>query len=50
MGGLNAYTYFNNIIAKKETLDNSLFYRPIQKTAGFIYPSIEKWVEDLKEK
>lgn len=41
---------FNNIIAKKETLDNSLFYRPIQKTAAFIYPSIEKWVEDLKKK
>ena len=40
---------FNNILAKKETLDNSLFYRPIQKTAGFIYPSIEKWVNDLKE-
>jgi membrane protein required for colicin V production len=41
---------FNNTFAKKETLDNSLFYRPIQKTAGFIYPSIEKWVEDLKKK
>lgn len=40
---------FNNTFAKKETLDNSLFYRPIQKTAGFIYPSIEKWVEDLKK-
>ena len=41
---------YNNIIAKKETLDNSLFYRPVQKTAGFIYPSIEKWYEDLKKK
>lgn len=41
---------FNNTFAKKETLDKSLFFRPIQKTAGFIYPSIEKWVEDLKEK
>lgn len=40
---------FNNTFAKKETLDNSLFYRHIQKTAGFIYPSIEKWVEDLKK-
>ncbi|WP_310378733.1 CvpA family protein [Flavobacterium sp.] len=40
---------FNNTFAKKETLDNSLFYRPIQKTASFIYPSIEKWVEDLKK-
>ena len=41
---------FNNTFAKKETLDKSIFYRPIQKTAGFIYPSIEKWYEDLKKK
>ena len=41
---------FNNTFARKETLDNSLFYRPIQKTAGFIYPSIEKWYNDLKKK
>jgi membrane protein required for colicin V production len=40
---------FNETFAKKETLDNSLFYRPIQKTAGFVYPSIEKWYEDLKK-
>ena len=38
------------LFAKKETLDNSIFYRPIQKTAGFIYPSIEKWYDDLKKK
>ena len=41
---------FNNSFAEKETLDKSMFYRPIQKTAGFIYPSIEKWYEDLKKK
>jgi membrane protein required for colicin V production len=41
---------FNNTFAKKETLDKSLFYRPIQISAGFIYPSIEKWVEDFKKK
>ncbi|MDD5149391.1 MAG: CvpA family protein [Flavobacterium sp.] len=41
---------FDNTFAKKETLDKSIFYRPIQKTAGFIYPSIEKWYEDLKKK
>lgn len=41
---------FNNTFAKKETLDNSLFYRNIQKTAGFFYPAIEKWYEDLKKK
>ena len=41
---------FNNTFAKKETLDKSLFYRPIQQAAQFIYPSIEKWVEDLRKK
>lgn len=40
---------FNNLLAKKETLDKSMFYRPIQKTAGLIYPSIKKWYEDLKK-
>lgn len=41
---------FDNTFAKKETLDKSLFYRPIQKVAGYIYPSIEKWYSELKEK
>ena len=41
---------FNQTFAQKETLDKSLFYRPIQKTAEFIYPSIGKWYEDLKTK
>lgn len=41
---------FNNTFAKKETLDKSLFYRPIQKTAGFIYPSIQKGFEEFKKK
>ena len=41
---------FNNIIAKKETLNKSIFYHPIQQAALFIYPSIEKWYEDLKKK
>jgi membrane protein required for colicin V production len=40
---------FTNIFAKKQTLDKSLFYRPIQKTAGLIYPSIESWYNDLKK-
>ncbi|MDZ4331394.1 MAG: CvpA family protein, partial [Flavobacterium sp.] len=29
---------YHNFLAKKETLDKSLFYNPIQKTAGFMYP------------
>jgi membrane protein required for colicin V production len=41
---------YHNFIAKKETLDKSLFYNPIQKTARFMYPSIEKWYDGLKKK
>jgi len=41
---------FNNFFVKKETLDKSIFYRPIQQSALFIYPSIEKWVDDFREK
>ncbi len=40
---------YNNFLAKKETLDNSIFYNPVQKTARFIYPSIEKWYEEMKK-
>ncbi len=41
---------YHNFLAKKETLDKSLFYNPIQKTAGFLYPSIGKWYTNLKKK
>lgn len=41
---------FDNTFAKKETLDHSIFYNPVQKTAQFIYPSIEKWYTSFKEK
>jgi membrane protein required for colicin V production len=41
---------YHNYLAKKETLDNSLFYNPIQKTAGYIFPSIKNWYQDLKKK
>nr|WP_315179163.1 CvpA family protein [uncultured Flavobacterium sp.] len=41
---------YHNFLAKKETLDKSLFYNPIQKTAGFMYPSIENWYDNLKKK
>ncbi|WP_281231510.1 CvpA family protein [Flavobacterium gelatinilyticum] len=41
---------FNNTFAKKETLDNFIFYNPIKKVAAFVYPSIEKWYETFKEK
>ncbi len=41
---------FNQTFAKKETLDKSIFYHPIQKTAGFVYPSIQKGYEEFKKK
>lgn len=40
---------YRNYLAKKETLDTSLFYNPIQKVAKFIFPSIEKWYDKAKE-
>lgn len=40
---------FNNIFAKKETLDKSIFYNPIKKVAAFVYPSIEKGYKSLKK-
>jgi membrane protein required for colicin V production len=41
---------FNQTFAKKETLEQSLFYTPIQKTAGYIYPSIQKGYDEFKNK
>lgn len=40
---------YNNHLAKKETLDKSFFFNPIQKIAGFIFPSIEKWYDKARE-
>lgn len=40
---------YHNYLAKKETLDKSLFYNPIQKVAGFVFPSIEKWYDKAKK-
>jgi membrane protein required for colicin V production len=40
---------YHNYLAKKETLDNSLFYNPIQKTAGYIFPSIKNWYHQWKK-
>jgi membrane protein required for colicin V production len=41
---------YHNFLVKKETINNSLFYNPIQKTAVFIFPSIEKWYDAVKKK
>lgn len=40
----------NNTFVEKETLEKSLFYNPVQKVSKIIYPSLEAWFEDLKEK
>jgi membrane protein required for colicin V production len=39
----------NNMIAKEETLNKSLFYNPIQEVSKYIYPSLEKWYANFKE-
>jgi membrane protein required for colicin V production len=40
----------NNMIAKQETLDNSLFYNPIQEVSKFMYPRLEELYIEFKEK
>ena len=40
----------NNFIAKKETLDASIFYNPIQEISEFIYPSLNDLYENVKTK
>lgn len=47
---LNLFVKINSggLFASKETLDQSLFYHPILKTATFIYPSLEDWYAQLK--
>jgi membrane protein required for colicin V production len=40
----------NNMITKEETLDNSIFYNPIQETSKYIYPPLENWYNDFKQK
>ena len=49
---LNVFQKMNahNTFVAKQTLENSLFFNPIQKISTFIYPSIEGWISDLKEK
>ncbi|MES2545318.1 MAG: CvpA family protein [Bacteroidota bacterium] len=48
---LNFFLKINssNIFAKKETLENSMLFYPIQKIAAAIYPSIEDLSSQLKE-
>ena len=38
------------MLVKEQTLNNSVFYNPIQEISKFMYPSLEKWYEEFKEK
>lgn len=38
-----------NAFAEKATLDNSLFYYPIERTAAFLYPAIKDGFMELKK-
>lgn len=40
---------YHNYLAKKEVLDKSIFFNPVQKIAGFVFPSIEKWYDKAKK-
>lgn len=40
---------YHNYLARKETLDKSIFFNPIQKIAGFVFPSIEKWYDKARK-
>ena len=40
----------NNMLVKQETLDNSVFYHPIQEVSKAMYPTLEEWYEEFKEK
>jgi len=47
---LNLFEKVNagNAFADKKTLDQSIFYHPVQKVSKFIYPSIEEWFTAFK--
>jgi membrane protein required for colicin V production len=40
----------NNTFAKKETLDNSLFFHPVLKISNTIFPVLEEWFTEKKAK
>lgn len=40
----------NNMLMKEETLNNSVLYHPIQEVSKAMYPTLEEWYEDFKEK
>ena len=40
----------NNMLVKKEMLDESIFYNPTKEISAFVYPQIEEWYEGFSEK
>jgi membrane protein required for colicin V production len=40
----------NHFIIKEETLNNSIFYNPIENVSKFIYPRLEELYQEFKEK
>jgi membrane protein required for colicin V production len=40
----------NNLLVKQETLDQSVLFNPVQEVSKFIYPRLETWYNDFKEK
>ena len=40
----------NSILVKEETLNESLFYQPVQEVSKFMSPNLEKWYEEVKER
>lgn len=49
---LNVFVKLNseNTLLSEDTANESIFYNPIRKTAAFIYPSLEEWFEQAKQK
>ena len=40
----------NNTIAEQKTLDNSIFFYPMLKVSNTIFPVLQEWFTDIKEK
>ena len=40
----------NHFIITEETLNNSIFYNPIENVSKFIYPRLEELYQEFKEK
>jgi membrane protein required for colicin V production len=38
------------LLVKQETLDQSVLYNPVQSISKFVYPRLELWYQEIKEK